>query len=222
MAILGITAAGFAAEAQQPGNAAAGFNDPLFWSVVDAGPRTSEELELVATTYAANGMTDEATNTFVRYLSRPDPESDPVCEYCSSLLATVKLHEAPSPLAAAVREAIKIVGDQAAQAGSGDRLIRLALVTSESDFSEHEDLSLYLLSAAAQFGIDDVWRDDVVRMLVTFGLYADALTIAESLYADVRSAHYESADLAAWIRYIERLIERDRAVGAIVAAAATN
>lgn len=213
------------AAAQQPDNtdASLGFNDPVFWQLVARGPETSAELELVVGTYAANEMTNEATGIFVEYLSRGDSASDAHCTYCRSLLlATVGMPEDDGRLAGALRDAIDIVAENAFETGASSRLVRLAVIAGASSHREHQDLALYLLTMAAQLGIDDAWRDDVVGLLAAVGFYAEALTIAESIYENPGSAHFQSHDLGRWITYLDDVLERNRQVGSIVSTAATN
>jgi hypothetical protein len=84
--------------AQDAGAAtAADFNDPEFWSIVDAGPANSDELRRVVATYAAYGMSDEAASAFASYLSREDAPNDPYCEFCQALFSAGHRTDESSP-----------------------------------------------------------------------------------------------------------------------------
>lgn len=224
LAFVGMMASGTAivATAQQTAGdnePEAGFNDPVFWQLVEAGPATSDELEHVVTTYAANGMSDEVTRAFADYLLRSDPESEVFCGYCSALLSDADAPQGNDTLLGALRDAMEIAADDAFQRGASDRLVRLAVITGVSGHRKHQDHALYFLVMASQLGIEDAWRDDVAVVLAQVGLYADALKIANSLYENPGSAHFQSADLRPWITYLNDVIERNRHVRSIITAA---
>jgi hypothetical protein len=193
------------------------FADPIFWEIVERGPATSAELEQVVTTYASNGMLAEVEEAFAEYIIRTDIVAHPYCAFCLSLLKSVDT-ENENPLAAQFIDATDMVLDDAFTREESAGLIKLAILTSMSHFHEHHDRSLYFLSAAAQIGIDDSWRDEVLQVLTTLGLYSDALAVAHHIRSDVQSEHYQSERLSQWITYLEELIERKEKVGAFIAA----
>lgn len=217
-----LVAATVAVESQQAVREAAepGFNDPEFWRIVQAGPSNSDELETLVTTYVANDMSGEAVQYFADYLLRSDPDFDGLCSYCQSLIPTSHRLAQSRELSLLIA-ATDIVVDRVFETGSSTALIRLASITALSTVAEHRDRALYFLTAAAQLGIDDAWRDDVVHTLTHLGLYADALQLAQSIFDDARSLHYRSDDLQQWINYLTNLIDREQKIGPYIVAAAS-
>jgi hypothetical protein len=225
VAILGAAAvAPFTAlESQEPGqpDPAAALDDPDFRLIANAGPTNSAELSKLVTTYAANGMNDEVTQAFARYLSRDNAVTDPYCAYCQSLiLAGHRFDE--DPLAGPLVDSMDIVVTEAFRSRATTALMRLAVMTASSRIPEHRDRSLYFLSAAAQLGIEDAWRDDVIQVLANSGLISEALTVAKAIYDNPESEHYQTEPVRQWIAYLSEQISRNELVGEMIVSAATR
>lgn len=211
--------AGVDAQRAQTAAPNAGFNDPEFWRIVSAGPRDSAELEQLVTTYIANDRDDEAARHLADYLLRDPAAGDAYCSYCQSMVPSTHRFQ-PGRQLEALRDASETVLDHSFETGSATGLIRLAVIMAASDVREHRDLALYFLSAAAQIGIDDDSRDEVVRTLAQLGYYADALRLGQAVYQDARSTHFQSAELKPWISYLNlQVTRREQIVPAIAAAA---
>lgn len=203
----------------EPVAAGTGFNDPDFWRIVGSGPRSSAELEKLITTYIANGSDEEAVRHFADYLLRESTDGDPFCNYCQSLMPASHRFAASQALNSFIA-ATDFIVDQAFDTGSANGLMRVAVIMSWSDVSEHRDRALYFLTAAAQLGIEDRWRDDVVQVLTTLGFHEAALTVAQSVYTDARSEHYGSDEIKQWVDYLEFEVERREPIGSYIANAA--
>lgn len=182
----------------------------------------SEQLGELIATYAANGMDEEIVSTFAVYLSRPQPVEDPYCAYCQALIGSIVHSSGENPLVRLLFDATDSVVDEAFANLDGDTLMRLAVMTGASAARENRDRSLYFLLIAAQLGIDDEWRDEVVQVLANAGLSEDALAVARSIHESPDSVHYQSDQMQTWINYLSEEVERNQQLGAIIAAAATQ
>ena len=203
------------------GDPAAALDDPDFLVIANTGAKNSNELSKLVTTYAANGMKHEVTEAFARYLLRDDASTDPYCDYCQSLiLAGHRFDE--NPLAGALVDSMDTVVADAFESRSSAALMRLAVMTASSRIPEHRDRSLYFLTAAAQLGIEDAWRDDVIQVLANSGLISEALAVARAIYEDPSSEHYHAESIRQWVDYLSDEISRNELVGEMIVSAATR
>lgn len=188
--------------------ALANLSDPEFQALVQAGPTTSDQLEQVVTTYAANDMESEATEVLVRYLTREDRSQDPDCWYCVSLLWT---EDTPrqSALLWLLTDAMEQIVAQAYVAGSGNPLVPLALMAAMSKNRAAMARGIYHMSAAIEFGIDQRWNIAVVRFLNEMGRNQEARELAMSLHQDESSMYYQSKEVEQWIAYLDSEIKRN-------------
>jgi hypothetical protein len=210
-------------QAQVPQQPPAGtdLNDPAFWAIVQNGPQSSDELEKLIRTYAANGMEDEAIDTFTSYLLRDAKDGDPFCDFCQSIVGSG--HGASDEsLSELFFEAADRVVEQVFQNGSGDEVYRLAVTTGASQIPVNRDRAVYFMVTAAQLGFEDEAKLHLVQLLANTGFYAEALSVAEAIHGDPDSVHYESEDIGRWIRYLTGEIERKRAIGELVLAVANR
>lgn len=210
---------GVFSQQSEPVRVDSGFNDPDFWRIVREGPDNSEELEKIVTTYVANDRDDAAVRHFVDYLLREPGAADPYCNYCQSLMPAAHRFVASRPLNDLL-DSTDIIFDHAFETRSTTGLMRLAVIMAWSDVREHRDRALYFLTAAAQVGIEDRWRDEVVQTLATLGFHDDALIVAKSIHDDARSEHYRSEEIKPWIDYLTLEVERRKTIGPYIATAA--
>lgn len=199
--------AGLESRQTEPTEPSTSLDDPGFLEIAETGARDSDELRQLVTTYAANSFRQEAVDAFAAYLQRDDRSEDPYCTYCTTLLATAE-REDQDRLVALFYDAVDIVLERSAQLNTGDHLVGVALTTALSRNPANWNRAFYYMSAAAQFGISDPMKVRVVQFLAEVGRHADALELAATVYDDRGSTHYRSPELAAWIAWLNREIQR--------------
>jgi beta-lactamase regulating signal transducer with metallopeptidase domain len=196
---------------------------PEVQRIIRTGPASSEELETLVTAYAANDMMEAVTRTFTQYLTREDREQDRLCEYCRSIASIPTMDERP-PLTRALEDAENAIGRMSEEAGIGDYLVNVAMVRSGAGGSgvrgrQNADIALYYLTYAAQLGISDDRKMDVILVLIDVRHFEAALEIADSIHSDPASMHYQSTDTQSFIRYIESELDRRELIGSTIVAA---
>lgn len=190
--------------------------DAGFQAPVEQGPANSDQLGLLVRTYVEHGRQAEAVETLADYLSR-DPAGtagetgDPHCAFCRSVLENEGA-QAPGDLSAAVLAAFDEVERRARDAGDGDLLIRLAVISGASSNAGGAAGrgTFYLVEGFRLGNLEDASKLEAVRFLDDLGWYPQAKALADRLYGDQASSLYQSPEVQAWIWQLDfKLSQRD-------------
>lgn len=189
--------------------AALDVNGAEFRQLVAQGPDGSAELERIVEAYAAADRQAEAADAIARFLLGEYGTADVQgCDYCAVILATegTPRQHAQFPVMVA---AFDLIEGRAEASGSGDPLIQ-AVFNSAVRSGNRRAISRasYYVMRAIQIGIEESTSFSVAQFLHEQGNVADALELAQRLFEDQSSSHYQSANVAQWVKYLESEVRR--------------
>ncbi|HMB74385.1 MAG TPA: energy transducer TonB, partial [Gammaproteobacteria bacterium] len=192
--------------AQEP---AAALGETEFLQLVQRGPAGSDELEIIVDTYVADGRREAAAEALAGFMMReygtPDGER---CDYCIEILATQgtpRQHRHSGVMVAA----LELIEQRAERDGSGNVLLDTVLANAlDSGNRNAMARAAYFVMRAVQIGIDESRNLRVAQFLYEQGDPAEALELARRLHDTEGSAHYQSAEAARWVRFLENELQR--------------
>jgi len=187
--------------------------------ILQQGPANSEELKQLASAMSASGLYDELSSVFEQYLRTLDQREDTGCRFCTEMLATAD-RDYDTDLFRAYESAEGRIADEAWDATrDSTHILNIAWIRSAAGGRMNGDLALYYLVFAAQLGISDVQKMQLVRALINVRQNDAAYEILQAIRADPASVHYQSKDTAAFLEFLSREDERLARNGAILIAA---